>query len=644
MKIAKKMNLSKKFSAFIFTFCMIIYTICHIPMNFSFASGTDSNKRIYIGEILCIDETANPEIKSYENDQFKISYNNVQNSYILTLNANTDIGAIYTEGKPNIAIKTNGHSVINSHNDYSIDGVNNLIIFDGESSDSTLDLKGGIHFSGSLEIYRNTSIGATDSYTNQGITGGKNIVLENSVLNIFTRFFAIQDISEKVSVNSASELRVISNQAAFTGVKKLVVREHGKVDASSIHSKLGTSMYSSWTLLDDKLWNDSSSPIINEETADYSLSDQLQANNKYSYKFTENSNGYNTWKLSSLEEPMIRLSYGTDIANIEKNTMGGKIEVISGIGQKLYSSEAGEFIYKLKANSNAVIRLIPDSEHQINYNTIKKLNFISTGNENEYKIDIPDYNVQLENMFINTESIFNSLSSATKTRTLKAITNYNNESLNIILEDKNNVLNDDALLEVTPVQEDSDRYNKLMEDLDNKSEVDHRAFFDIVIYKDSNKNDKYSKLDNKVRVLFQIPNGWDKDDLKAVLVRSINEVEGGTDVEFSTNIVTEDNIDYLAFETDHFSPYSFLDQLDLDKINDLSDEDLDKLVSGLEKTENDDSQEPSENNTDSNVEEPNVVFATGDNTKTIGICLLIVAIISLAAYITLKKCEKKNNV
>lgn len=644
MKITKTINLSKKFLAFIFTFCMMMHTISCIPLNFSFAMGINSNKKIYIGEILCIDEATNPEVKNYENNQFKISYNDTKNSYILAINPNANIGAIYTEGKPNIIIKTNGNTVINSHDDFSINGVNNLIIFDEKSSDSILDLKGGINFSGSLEVYRNTRIGNDYLYANRGIEGGQNIVLENAILNIYTKPSAIKNISEKISVGNNSQLKTISDLKAFDSVKKLVVKESGKVNISSKDSKLDTPMYSSWALLNDKLWNDNS-PIINEKTADYSLSDQLQAQNKYAYKFTENSNGYNTCKLSSLEEPMIRLSYGTDIFGIEKNTIGGKIEVISGIGQKLYSSEAGEFIYKLKANSNAIIRITPNNGYQINSDVIKKFNLTSTGNENEYIINIPNYNIELENIFIGQGNIINLLSSTEEVRKIEAKTRYNNETLNIIIEDKNDVLTDDAVLEVTPVEKDSDRYKELIDSLDDKSEVEHRAFFDIVIYKDDTKQDKYSELTDKVKVLFQIPQGWDKNELQAVLVHSISDNnKSGTDVEFSEEVVTKDGIDYLSFETDHFSPYAFLDGLSEEeleaKLNELSDEDLNKLMSELENIENN-SQEPSEN-AEADVQEPEAVFATGDNTKTIITCLIVVAIVSLVAFITLKKFEKKN--
>ena len=46
MKVTKTMNLSKKFLAFIFTFCMIMHTISCVPLNFSFALGINSNKKI----------------------------------------------------------------------------------------------------------------------------------------------------------------------------------------------------------------------------------------------------------------------------------------------------------------------------------------------------------------------------------------------------------------------------------------------------------------------------------------------------------------------------------------------------------------------------------------------------------------------
>ena len=62
-------------------------------------------------------------------------------------------------------------------------------------------------------------------------------------------------------------------------------------------------------------------------------------------------------------------------------------------------------------------------------------------------------------------------------------------------------------------------------------------------------------LRDTVRVLFQIPNGWDKEELEAVLVRPDD------DVNFEEDVETINDIDYLAFWTNHFSPYALIDKL-----------------------------------------------------------------------------------
>ncbi len=53
----------------------------------------------------------------------------------------------------------------------------------------------------------------------------------------------------------------------------------------------------------------------------------------------------------------------------------------------------------------------------------------------------------------------------------------------------------------------------------------------------------------------QIPDGWDKEDLEAVLIMT------GADGEFEESVITIDGTDYLAFWTNHFSPYALIDVL-----------------------------------------------------------------------------------
>ncbi len=198
-------------------------------------------------------------------------------------------------------------------------------------------------------------------------------------------------------------------------------------------------------------------------------------------------------------------------------------------------------------------------------------------------------------------------------RSLSTEVEYNGEKLSIIIEDPNNALNDEAELVVTLVKEGSDRYNELKNNLDDTHKIENLIFFDIVIYKDSTHTEVYSQLEEKVNVLFQIPTGWDKEDLQTVLVAE------GIDGEFDEELINKNDIEYLSFWTDHFSPYAFLDA--------LSDEDLENLSGLVEQNES------ADDDTITN-------FLTGDSSRTLILIAITAGIISLAIFIILKKKSK----
>jgi len=144
-----------------------------------------------------------------------------------------------------------------------------------------------------------------------------------------------------------------------------------------------------------------------------------------------------------------------------------------------------------------------------------------------------------------------------KAKELAQTVDMNGQEVNAILQDPYKVLPDGAYMTATLVKPGTDRYNELVSQLDNTHIPENMAFFEIELYHaDGTKFDESEMpLARKVRVLLQIPEGWDKEDMEAVLIAS------GADVEFEENIVTLDGVDYVAFWTDHFSPYAMIDKL-----------------------------------------------------------------------------------
>lgn len=130
--------------------------------------------------------------------------------------------------------------------------------------------------------------------------------------------------------------------------------------------------------------------------------------------------------------------------------------------------------------------------------------------------------------------------------------NFKGQKLKLILQDPYKVLPDGAQLKSTAVEAGSARHNELLGQMDNIDDVLNLAFFELELYKPD--GEKISgEIAGKVRVLMQIPDGWDKDDLQAVLVME------GVDMEFEESVITIDGVDYLAFWTNHFSPYALVE-------------------------------------------------------------------------------------
>ena len=131
---------------------------------------------------------------------------------------------------------------------------------------------------------------------------------------------------------------------------------------------------------------------------------------------------------------------------------------------------------------------------------------------------------------------------------------YNGQKLKIILQDPYKVLPEGVQINGTPIEAGSARYNELLAQMDNTDHIEHLAFFELKLH--NAKGELISgEIAGKVRVLIQIPDGWDKEDMKAALV-----MEGKDINNFEESVITIDGVDYLAFWTDHFSPYALIDK------------------------------------------------------------------------------------
>ena len=128
------------------------------------------------------------------------------------------------------------------------------------------------------------------------------------------------------------------------------------------------------------------------------------------------------------------------------------------------------------------------------------------------------------------------------------------QSINVIIQDWNKVLPEGTQLHVDVAEPGTERWEELKRQTDATYPIENIAFFEITLYDRDGKPLKMP-LDANVRVLLQIPEGWDRADLEAVLVQA------GADIEFDEDLANIDGVEYLSFWTNHFGPYAMIDKL-----------------------------------------------------------------------------------
>ena len=97
---------------------------------------------------------------------------------------------------------------------------------------------------------------------------------------------------------------------------------------------------------------------------------------------------------------------------------------------------------------------------------------------------------------------------------------------------------------------DEEIINKLNSNIDSKKNLDKSLFLDLNVINPSGT--AYTNLAGKVKIYIEIPEGWNKDLLKAIYITDAD------DEELVQNIEEIDGVYYLVFEISHFSNYGVL--------------------------------------------------------------------------------------
>ena len=139
-----------------------------------------------------------------------------------------------------------------------------------------------------------------------------------------------------------------------------------------------------------------------------------------------------------------------------------------------------------------------------------------------------------------------SISASQLTASASSTFDLNGQELTMILQDPLGVLISGAVgLAVTQIE--------LPANFDGDVDVEHAHAYEIVPTIDG--VERSGQLNGKVRLLYKIPHGWDRDDLEVFLAQA------GQDRAFDETTEKIGDDEYLVVWTDHFSPYVFVDKL-----------------------------------------------------------------------------------
>lgn len=100
----------------------------------------------------------------------------------------------------------------------------------------------------------------------------------------------------------------------------------------------------------------------------------------------------------------------------------------------------------------------------------------------------------------------------------------------------------------------------VIDELNSKLDKEYSDKLERILYFDIGVRDrngvKYTEFKGeKIKIYVEVPNGWDKDEVLALFVRSLDD-ETFTDTQ---KLEVIDGITYLSFEIDHFSNYALFD-------------------------------------------------------------------------------------
>lgn len=370
--------------------------------------------KLYIDDVLVIDETAEPKIEAGEGTGYTVDTIGFMPGYIINVDTSiiSSIGSIETEGNAMLILSPDGNLTVEANElGYSVDCKDQTEFFTGAGGEEfKITFNGSIRTLGSVFLGdKSVDLGSVASPLSKGIECSELNSSFNSV-RIYSTNYAFENI-ENISVSKKSTLEVYSNATATNNVGTIQVYEGGKVD---IYHNTGLGTFASkaghWP------WKEMLGTEEDTEVGDFptptfvNCIEGTHLDDKYSMNITEGhfaleSKGKAMYALSS------NIQNGDTIA-ADSLVANGRVRVIAAYG---YKQVAPDYIdYVIEEGSTVTIELLPDYGYQYVSGGLNGVPTSPDTGKATYTFIMPSNNIHLSAIFEKTEDIINLNSKAIK--------------------------------------------------------------------------------------------------------------------------------------------------------------------------------------------------------------------------------------
>lgn len=320
--------------------------------------------KIFLGEDLIIDETADPQIVSNSGPGWTVAYF-PWTGYFIEVDSDvlSELPPISGQGDGSIALFSSGPLTVNNNLGWSIDFIGNVTVLFAQDEDlDPFYLTGGIHTGGSViggdgDIF----IGTEDTFSPNGISasevrtqrGDITIFTDGTALNYFTSEIMPGE-GMRISAEGSSTLKVAASAIATEDVIEATVLTGGTIDLNyTIESGDFASFSGYWT------WSEFSG--TSDENTMPTIVPCIEGTDAANYYIL--TLAANRYLLQSTSKVMYNVGYNYADSE-DSRVVNGRVNIIAANGYKMVADEGRFFDFMIEEGTEVTIELIPDYGYQ----------------------------------------------------------------------------------------------------------------------------------------------------------------------------------------------------------------------------------------------------------------------------------------